>query len=483
METFDNEINRYLQEGRKYYIYGAQGTGLYCFDRISKRLGSDAVSGFIETDPQMAQYCGKRIFSFSEINVDEDAYIILASANHAEEMKENLQKIGMDMGKVIVLDTVYAYLKSLERYGGGIIKNVCFWPPIGDSDEDVRKKIAWFLPDRAMVTVWCEGNEEKRLGNNVYVGDQDREKVLQEADVIFVWDLEGASDVFEKYKGKAYVADPGFWYYTETMNISSVYYKTFNAVEKGELVERSKSKFLELKAWPKKERANIFCSGSSIEEIYDNGFQGELNIISNSMVKNDRLLKKIEPRLLVFSDVNFYVSPNEYCSRFYEDVLKTVRKYETYIIVFDYIAPLVCRHFPQLKDRVIGIPYGADMFVFPDVDNFHVKKTGNILTELMLPIASALCDEIGIAGCTGRNPDETYYWRHNSDTQYLDLMQSVFDMYPSVFRDQKYDNYYSSHCRTVEEILEFGEKLNKRYVNMTTSYIPALKKRSANKDQ
>ena len=62
-------------------------------------------------------------------------------------------------------------------------------------------------------------------------------------------------------------------------------------------------------------------------------------------------------------------------------------------------------------------------------------------------------------------------------------MQSVFDMYPSVFRDQKYDNYYSSHCRTVEEILEFGEKLNKRYVNMTTSYIPALKKRSAHKDQ
>ncbi len=478
MRTFDNEINRYIQEGRKYYIYGAQGTGLYCLDKISERFGSDAVSGFIETEPHMKEYCGKKIFPLSEVSIDNDSYIVLASANHAGEMKENLQNKGIDGDKIIILDELYTYLKSLECFGSGIIKNVCFWPPIKDSDHDIQKKIAWFLPDRATVTVWHEGDGENRFRENVNIGDQDIEKYFQEADIIFVWNLEKESGILEKYKSKVYVADPGFWYYTESMNISSVYYKTFDTVEKEELVDQSKRLFSKLKASGKAERANIFCSGCSIEEIYDSRFEGEFNIISNSMVKNSRLLEKIKPRLLVFSDVNFYVSPNEYCARFYEDVIKTTRKYGTEIIVFDYIMPLVCSHFPELKDKVIGIPHGADTFIFPDMDDFCIKKTGNILTELMLPVASALCDEIGIAGCTGRNPNETYYWRHNPDTQYLDLMQSVFDMYPSVFRDQKYDDYYNVHCRTVEEILEFGERLGKKYINMTTSYIPALKKRT-----
>lgn len=132
----------------------------------------------------------------------------------------------------------------------------------------------------------------------------------------------------------------------------------------------------------------------------------------------------------------------------------------------------------MLRGKVIGIPYDSPEFVFPDVDNFRVKNTGNILTQLLLPIASSLCDEIGIAGCTGRNPDETYYWKHNPKTQYIDLMQSVFDMYPSIFRDQKYDDYYDRHCKTVKDMIKYGEQLGKKYINMTTSYISALNERT-----
>ena len=57
-------------------------------------------------------------------------------------------------------------------------------------------------------------------------------------------------------------------------------------------------------------------------------------------------------------------------------------------------------------------------------------------------------------------------------------MQTIFDMYPSVFRDQNYANYYEGHCQRVEDLLEFGEKKGKKYKNITTSYIPALAKRN-----
>jgi hypothetical protein len=106
---------------------------------------------------------------------------------------------------------------------------------------------------------------------------------------------------------------------------------------------------------------------------------------------------------------------------------------------------------------------------------------------LMIPIVSSVCKEIYIIGADGRKPsetggrkpDENYFWRHSSSSQFIDLMQTVFDTHPSVFRDRPYTDEYKDYCEFFEGLLRYGEGLGKRYYSLTPSYIPVLAQRPA----
>ena len=476
------DIESHIQKGNRYYIYGTEGTGVYCYTKITQALGAEAVAGFIETKPQRLECCQKKVIAADEIgNLDDSTYIILASANYFKEMYENLTGKGIAAEKIIVLDKLYPYFKTLKSSSVDCIKRACFWPPINNEDKDVIKKISWFLPDRAEVTVWCEGNVLTGLNENVHIAGQENvEDIFEASDVICVWDLEKASDKLEGYQKKLYVVDPDFWHFTGTINYAFLYYESLSRAEREASISQSRERFQKLKTENRKRRANIFCAGPSIEEIYYGEFQEDFNMIANSLVKDKAFLERIRPKLIAFTDVNFYMSPNEHSLKFYEDVLSAVERYEADIITFDYLKPLIVKHFPEIKGRIIGIPPVAKNFVFPDTVDFSTKATGNILTAVTLPAASALCDEIGIAGCTGRSREENggnSLWKYNPNMQYSELKQSVINMWPSVFRDEQYDDFYDNHCEVVEALLRYGEGCGKKYINMTTSYIPALEKR------
>ena len=102
------------------------------------------------------------------------------------------------------------------------------------------------------------------------------------------------------------------------------------------------------------------------------------------------------------------------------------------------------------------------------------------MTTLMLPIALMLADDVSIAGSDGREPNETYFWKHNKQLQYSDdLMQTVFDAHPAFFRDRDYADYYEQVCDDLEALIQFGESHNKVVRAATPSWIPALRARGA----
>ena len=123
---------------------------------------------------------------------------------------------------------------------------------------------------------------------------------------------------------------------------------------------------------------------------------------------------------------------------------------------------------------------GKPAWHWPTPERMTVRMTNNVLTHMMLPIAFALSDRVEIAGCDGRQPNESYFWRHNTRTQYPDdLMATAFDAHPAFFRDRDYADYYDEHCRELEELLLTGEAAGKFAVGVTPSYIPALSRRGA----
>ena len=483
------DIYDYISADKKYYIYGTAGIGMFFCEKITALYGQECVLGFLETSPIAKKCFGKSVFSPNEFGkLEKEIKIIIASATHFMDMKNILMSRGILEEQIIIPYKVFDFFKNMCGQERENIVKVCFWPPIYGNALNLIKKINWFIPDRIKVSVWCDDEELKtKFNTNVCIEHiTDKNSVFDSSDMILLWNTDIDNTEYDKFNFKVFVVDPNLYFYTEISNYSKLYYYSFSDLEKMAYEEKSKEIFKELKGKVKGYfKARIFGSGPSIEEIYENEYKNSINIICNSVVKNKEWLERIAPQILIFGDVSCFLSPNDYCQRFLEDVKSGQKLYDYYIVVYDFEVPLLLAHCPELSGKVIGISNKNEIFAFPSEKHLKVKATKNIMSEIMIPIASALCDEIEIAGCTGQDYSENRKnadWKYQERMQYLDLMPTVIEMYPSIFRDQKYDNYYEYHCQCMEEILKYGEEKGKKYRNITTSYIPALAKRTAHKE-
>jgi len=475
------DICSLIDKNKKYYIYGITKLATYCYDMITKMYGKEIVLGFIQTIPTQEECRGKKVYNVQQaIGQNKDSVMfILASWKKADEMKNILKEAGVLESAMI----------NMEKYGFIVkfkpdnhVKNILLWPPIEKRNEDLATKIKWFIPDKITVSICSSDNDVRRdfadAENVEFISAELIEKKIEDSDYIGVWDAQSIDSKLEKYHWKIHIIDPNFYHVTELTNYRFMYYSGFSMGEKEQFKQHSLEVFKKMqKKYSKVERANVFCTGPSIEEIKENCYYGDFNIICNSMVKDKEFLEKINPSMLTFGDLAFYLSPNDYCKAFYKDLLETFEKYQYYIVVYDYEVPLIKKHFPVLYERLIGVECKAEYCLPTDLE-VCVKGTPNICTLFMIPFASAICDKIGIAGCTGRVPDENYFWRHNNKSQYLDLMHYVFEAYPSFFKYQDYEDYYEQHCECIKNLLEYGEARGKTYINLSTSFIPALKERS-----
>lgn len=458
------DLGKKLTGNCKYYIYGISNFGRYCRKFIIENYGEEYFLGFVETIPEAEAADGKRVLAVSDLNVKCYEKIIIASFANEQAMRKNLVQTGIGEGDIICLGECHPYFRTMQEVPCGI-RNVCIYPSGWEKNEELCEKVRWFIPDRIELL---------------------EERDMDKADAILVYKASAISDLLEDYKDKIHNIDPEFFYYVETGNWDLLYYQSFSELELEKYRNHSRKIFQKMKQELKQQKirkGNVFCSGPSISEFTDDftkyeGIDKEFNVICNSMVKDKELLKVIKPSLLAFTDLNYYLSPTAYCRQFFADVVEGWCKYHFYIAVYEREVPLLLRHYPMFQGYVIGIANNAKAIRFPSEEGLFVKRAGNIMTETMLPLASELCDEVGIFGSTGRVEGEIFYWQHNDRTQYKELMQSIFDAYPSLFRDMGYADYYERHCWNIENLLAYGEAKGKKYYNFTTSFIPALKERS-----
>jgi hypothetical protein len=227
--------------------------------------------------------------------------------------------------------------------------------------------------------------------------------------------------------------------------------------------------------------AFVLGTGPSATTIDLATVDAEIRIACNSAVRNRELLERYRPQVLCFGDPVFHFGPSIYAATFRKDMINAVRDYDLLVVSTSDWATLLLANEPELVERLIilrsdpRVPYRI-----PDATDVRVRRTMNILTIAMLPIAGALADVIAIAGCDGRKPDEDYFWQHNRQVQYTDeLMQTAFEAHPSFFRDVSYGGHYGLHAEHLEEICTFLESIDKQIKPVTPSWIPALSRRGA----
>jgi hypothetical protein len=225
----------------------------------------------------------------------------------------------------------------------------------------------------------------------------------------------------------------------------------------------------------------VLGTGPSATELDDATIaRADVRITCNSAVRNDGLIERLQPSAICFADPVFHFGPSTYAAAFRKDMLRAAESTGALLVIPANFLQLLLGHHAELQDRVVGLALEGDAWDWPTPDRPEVKPSGNVLTEMMMPVALALADTVLIAGCDGRQPHESYFWKHNPAVQYDPaLMGAVFEAHPSFFQGRSYADYYEEHCRQLEDFCASAERRGKAVEGVTPSYIPALRERGA----
>jgi hypothetical protein len=227
--------------------------------------------------------------------------------------------------------------------------------------------------------------------------------------------------------------------------------------------------------------AFVLGTGPSATAVDFDEVRADVRIICNSAVRNDDILSRFRPQVLCFADPVFHYGPSRYAATFRADMLRAVDRYDMLVVTTSYYAMLLLANYPEIAERTVVLDVDPrSPFVLLDRASSTVRRTLNILTQAMLPVAGSLARTIQIAGCDGRNPSEDYFWRHNQQVQYADdMMQSAFSTHPAFFRDVAYGGHYTLHCQQLEELCRYLDAHGRQLDPVTPSWIPALRDRGA----
>lgn len=384
----------------------------------------------------------------------------------------------------------------------GEFKVVLFYPEFESINdlEDQISRMKWYIPEIDKVRVMISVSEKLKsfdftklqipfhhrnsLENTVVpeiLDINELNDVLHRADIVCLWN---AKKTFFKPLlftnwSRIRIVDPDYYLFAETHSYPAIlWYDLLSQNERNSILDASKENFLEMFNQLSEKKSYVFGTGPSIKQALEYDFSDGIRIICNSMVKDDEMLEHIQPQVLIFLDSVFHFGVSKYSGEFAKDVLKVVRKYHPYIITNQVGAALMQSQYPKLREKIIAVPalrFGSPVRLTPET--FYTRDYPNVLTRYLLPLASGLSNEVDLLGFDGRAPAETYFWKHNSSTQYGDKMDSTQLSHPAFFRDINYDGYYEKHCKVLHNMIKKFEKEGVSVHTLTQSFVPALSKR------
>jgi hypothetical protein len=205
-----------------------------------------------------------------------------------------------------------------------------------------------------------------------------------------------------------------------------------------------------------------------------------VSIMCNSVVRSAALIAKVRPQVLVFSDPVFHFGASEYALQFRRDLRKVVAELNPWLIVPAEYAAVLVAHMPDLTPKLVPVEVRrSKRFNALSAQAPWVRRTGNVLTQIMIPLALTLSNSVGILGCDGRDPGDLRFWSHSEEAQYGALYDSVISAHPSFFSDNDYVRYYLDHCALLAELIQWAEGARATtFESLTHSYIPILRERA-----
>lgn len=322
--------------------------------------------------------------------------------------------------------------------------------------------------------------ENKRIQIKRIEKNNELAEEINSSDGVLLWDFEQFSRIPKAIfnLNKIWVVDPNYFSMVEARNYIRLVRDTTPLDKMSDAEKLGKSNFERMVAEGKKySKAYVFGTGPSIMKAEEFDFSDGFRIVANTVISDEKIAKHIKPHAIVFGDFVYHIGPSKYAAAFMEQ-LSAALEAGMYGIVRMDIMPFMVTHFPKFKKQLVGIPlhYFARPNI-PNAENYFVKLSNNSLVSYMLPISSAMVDQIFILGCDGRDPKDTLIWKHAKTTHFDDKLTALRETHPSVFRDMDFKEFYEGNVRDTDEFIQYGESLGKKYYSLAPSHFPALKKR------
>ena len=240
------------------------------------------------------------------------------------------------------------------------------------------------------------------------------------------------------------------------MLVNIGYYDLLNIQEKKDIKKLSYSNLETLSSKLKNKLVYVLGNNEQHVEI-SKKINSEPLFICNDAIKN---IKNLSSNTIIvsFSDPLFHFSNSEDS----KDFIKLVKKFQDYI---DYIiVPITAipiLQYINIKVNLIGLNSRnkINQNLYIENEEIFTKKTHNVLTQYMLPVAINFSSQVQLGAVTlSKNNYHNELWKY--DKKLVPQNSKSFAFNYSFFKDRNFNKYYRLHQKQLNRILESNKNIN-----------------------
>lgn len=455
---------------KKFIIFGTGSVAEQKYKDIILNYGNGSVFCFIESMLSKVEFMNCPVIGLKDLKkIDRNKYMyVLGTLTSKKSMISELLKYGVDYNNIIIesdygSDSFEANVKE--------VRNILLYPAI-DSEEIIVKLTQSF---NALVPNLGKLNSKPVIISNKNYKNQIFSIVnkvnYDEFDLVLVHNKHALSDENIKCIENIYCIDETYFRFIDTRILLRLNYLLEDNCK---YEKKSINTFLDFKESHSKSISYVFGSGPTCREGVNISFEEDsIRIVCNNFVYNKELMRKIRPNVYVIADEDI-VAYNGL--ELVKNIIEYVKKNNCILVAPDILAAVIICRCPDLSDKIVRVNFNTKKINFPTIENMSVyRKAYNVITAIAIPFASSCSKYIYISGCDGSDMKDinSGVWKHE---EVLEDKTGTVDKH--ITNEKNWEKeYYIKHISYFSELLEYGEKLGKKYISYTNSYIPALAKR------
>jgi hypothetical protein len=368
--------------------------------------------------------------------------------------------------------------------------SIVLWPPVtcAKTVEGLSMRLDWFLPMERVSSITIPASTELCSATDGLISSGQWASELQRADLVLDWKFASLRSFrLRSLLPKSFLIDPTWYYETEAREWTRIFHHVVQPETLQNLQRVSAANFAEWTArFANVGAVNVCGNGPGLEVIYSSHTLDQVHLICNAAVASDRLTTRLRPAALAFCD-HYYFGPSDFAREFIGRVQACVERYDCFVLIPEgYAHWLLSTHYPSLRPRLIGLqgiagPPMLEMPTHPTADSLGVKSVGNVVSDMLLPVAASLRPKaIRVWGCDGRVPGEQSLWSYLPELCRETAPAAA--IHPAYFRDRIESERvsaarYQFHCDYMSTLCQYIEGLGIEVTSESPSHIPALRQR------